>query len=179
MDPRRRVSAADHLMSGGVPLREVQGTGLPNFFEHQRDPSALQIAGFGPRERAEYFSHWAGILANPSMGTPTVLADDAVAGKVVCFERSGVWLVGFWLGRAQWGRSIAAESRRVFLMTVPTSALHALVATQNFVSIRALQKFGFVACTAPTLPEYGLGDASRDQTNECCMVLCATMECER
>lgn len=129
-----------------VRLRAVRGTDLQVFFEHQRDPEAARMAAFPPRDEQAFVKHWNRILNEPGIVVRTVLADGEVAGNVVSFERSGRREVGYWLGRAFWGRGIATRALAAFLAEFDARPLHALTAKHNTASQRVLEKCGFVRC---------------------------------
>jgi RimJ/RimL family protein N-acetyltransferase len=126
-----------------VRLRPVRGTDLQAFFEHQRDPEAARMAAFPPRDEQAFAKHWSRILNEPGIVVRTVLADGEVAGNVVSFERSGRREVGYWLGRAFWGRGIATRALGQFLAAHPVRPLIARVSKRNAASIRVLEKCGF------------------------------------
>ncbi|MFL5736099.1 MAG: GNAT family N-acetyltransferase [Actinomycetota bacterium] len=62
-------------------------------------------------------------------------------------------VVGYWLGKAFWGRGIATEALRRFVGELPERPLSANVAEHNVGSIRVLEKCGFVAVGGPRPPE--------------------------
>jgi RimJ/RimL family protein N-acetyltransferase len=126
-----------------VTLRDVQERDLPHFFDHQRDPEALRVAEFTPRNRDEFMAHWQKILDTEGVVTKTVLFGGHVAGNVVCFERGGRRQVGYWLGREFWGKGIATQALAMLLAAVGERPLFAFVARRNAGSIRVLEKNGF------------------------------------
>jgi RimJ/RimL family protein N-acetyltransferase len=130
----------------GVRLRAVQDSDLPIFFEHQRDPEAVQMAAFPSREWAAFLAHWTKIRADPSDLLQTILADGQVAGNIGSWEEEGERAVGYWLGREYWGRGIATQALAAFLRQVPTRPLYAHVAEHNVGSRRVLEKCGFTVC---------------------------------
>lgn len=128
--------------TGGVLLRAVDGSDLPVFFEHQRDPEANRMAAFAARDRDAFMAHWSRILEGQSV-VRTIVADGQVAGNVVSWEHSGRVEVGYWIGREFWGRGIATRALNAFLREVTTRPLYAHVAEHNVASIRVLEKCGF------------------------------------
>lgn len=128
-----------------VRLRPVHEDDLPIFFEHQRDPLAVEMAAFASREREAFDLHWTtNVLGNPEVIKRTIVCDGQVAGNVVCFERAGKQEIGYWIGREFWGKGIATEALRSFLLQVDQRPLHAIVARHNIGSFRVLEKCGFV-----------------------------------
>lgn len=126
-----------------IQLREVDEADLPELFEHQQDPAANAKAAFPPRDRDAFMAHWGNILRDSAVIKRTILADQHVAGQIVCFERSGQWLVGYWLGRRFWGAGIASRAVEQFVSSIAVRPLHAHVAKHNLASIRVLEKCGF------------------------------------
>jgi RimJ/RimL family protein N-acetyltransferase len=129
-----------------ITLREVMKEDLPVFFEHQRDAEAIRMAGFPSRDRDAFMAHWAKIMSKETNQTGilnTILADDTVAGNVVYWEAAGEPNIGYWLGKAHWGKGIASRAVAQFLARIETRPVYAHVAKHNFASIRVLQKCGF------------------------------------
>src|SRR5829696_1439964 len=129
-----------------VRLRAVEPADLAVIFEHQRDPESVALADVPPRDAAAFRAHWERLLADPTVLTRTILADGVVAGHALSFERDGRRLVGYWLGREQWGRGIASRALPALLQLLPQRPLHATVAEHNAASLRVLQKAGFEVC---------------------------------
>ena len=130
-------------MADTVTLRPVEPADLPIFFEHQRDPAGIAMAGVGGRDRATFDEHWSKILADEDSLIRTVVADGAVAGYVLSFERDGRREVGSWIGRDHWGRGGATAALGAFLGEERTRPLHAGVLPANRGSLRVLEKCGF------------------------------------
>jgi RimJ/RimL family protein N-acetyltransferase len=131
-------------MTDGVSLRDVREDDLPAFFGHQLDPEAVRMAGFPARGRDEFMAHWTKIMAGRTAVLRTILLRGEVAGNIVAWEQSGALNVGYWLGRAYWGKGIASAALSRFLTEVSARPIHACVAKHNAASIRVLQKCGFV-----------------------------------
>jgi RimJ/RimL family protein N-acetyltransferase len=138
-----------------VRLRGVTEDDLPVFFEHQRDPEAYRMAAFSPRDRDAFMTHWTKILRDASGDVRTVLLDGEVAGNVVAFDHEGHREVGYWIGRAFWGKGVATRALRAFLEEVRERPLYAGVAEGNVASIRVLEKCGFTIFEAPADEEDG------------------------
>jgi len=129
--------------AGAVTLREVSGDDGSVFFEFQLDPEASEMAGFQARSWDAHSSHWARILDDETVVTQTVLVDGQVAGNVVSFIQDGVREVGYWTGRAFWGRGIATQALADFLTHEQRRPLYAHVVKHNAASRRVLEKCGF------------------------------------
>ena len=129
-----------------VTLREVHKEDLPLFFEHQLDAEATQMAAFPSRDRDAFMVHWAKIMNKETNQTGilnTILVDDTVVGNVVYWEAAEEPNIGYWLGKAHWGKGIASAALAQFLTKIKTRPVYAHVAKHNFASIRVLQKCGF------------------------------------
>jgi RimJ/RimL family protein N-acetyltransferase len=141
--------------AGEVRLRSVTEDDLPAFFDHQRDPEANEMAAFPPRDRDAFMAHWTTILREAAAVVRTVLLDGQVAGNVVAFDFEGRREVGYWIGRAFWGRGVATRALQVFLEEVSERPLYAGVAEGNVASIRVLEKCGFTISEAQAGDEDG------------------------
>lgn len=124
-------------------LRPVHSSDPAIFYEHQCDPEALRMAAVLPRERDAFMAHWARIIDAGADTMRTIVDAGEVAGYIVCWEQSGEWKVGYWLGRESWGRGIASVALSRFLEQVTMRPLFARVAKQNPASRRVLEKCGF------------------------------------
>lgn len=129
-----------------VALRDVTDGDLPIFFEQQREPDANRMAAFPARDEAAFVAHWARILHDEANIIKTILFGGQVAGNIVSFEQSGRRQVGYWLGKAYWGRGIATQALSMFLRVVEARPLYAYVARHNMASVRVLEKCGFTLC---------------------------------
>ena len=126
-----------------IQLREVEPGDLPLFFEHQRDPIAVEMVAFTSRDRAAFDQHWAKLLANATNLVRTIVVDGQVAGNIGSFTRDGEREVGYWIDRAYWGRGVATAALSAYLGIEQTRPLYAGVAKHNVASLRVLQKCGF------------------------------------
>lgn len=125
-------------------LRDVIESDLPILFAHQRDPVATRMAAFPARDWDAFVAHWRGkVLGEQSVCKRTILIGDDVAGHIGSWNQDGKRLVGYWLGRAYWGRGIATAALAEFLAHDTARPLHAFVAALNVGSIRVLEKCGF------------------------------------
>jgi RimJ/RimL family protein N-acetyltransferase len=141
-------------ISGDIQLREVLPADLPEFYEYQCDPVALEMCAFVHRDRETFLAHWKKLLGDSSVTARTILLDGHVAGNIVCWPRDGRHLVGYWIDRRVWGRGVATRALQTFLEIVPLRPLYAYVAKHNIASLRVLEKSGFTHCPqeATTLP---------------------------
>ena len=101
------------------------------------------MAIFPARDREAFDAHWRRVLANPSNVVRVIEADGEVAGNIGSWEHDGMQLVGYWIGRAFWGRGLATAALAELATELPRP-LHAWVASSNAGSIRVLEKCAFV-----------------------------------
>src|SRR6059058_5980129 len=123
-------------------LRDVVDDDLPVFFEHQNDREAIEMAAFPPRVWEPFVTHWHKIRRDDSNVMRTILDGAEVAGNVLSWERDGKRYVGYWLGRAYWGKGLATSALAEFV-TLLERPLYAEVSTTNVGSRRVLEKCGF------------------------------------
>jgi RimJ/RimL family protein N-acetyltransferase len=128
-----------------VTLRPVEAADLPIFYEHQRDPAGIAMAGVGGRDRAVFDEHWAKILADDATRIRAILVGAEVAGYALAFERDGRREIGYWIGRDHWGRGVATAALMAFLGEEASRPLYAGVLPANLGSLRVLEKCGFAA----------------------------------
>jgi RimJ/RimL family protein N-acetyltransferase len=126
-----------------VRLRSVEDGDLDVFFDHQVDPKAIEMAAFPARDKDQFAAHWAKIRADDTVVVRTIVADGMVAGNIGSWQQNGQRLLGYWVGRAHWGRGVATEALARFVEELSTRPLYAHVAVHNVGSIRVLEKCGF------------------------------------
>lgn len=126
-----------------MTLRDVTHDDLPMFFDHQRDREACAMAAFPARGWDGFLAHWHKILADESVATRAILLDGEVVGNVVSFDQGGEREVGYWIGRAHWGKGVATGALTAFLRIEEQRPLTAHVAKRNVASRRVLEKCGF------------------------------------
>lgn len=134
-------------MADDIFLRDVIDDDLPLFFEQQRDPEANFMAAFtarDPNDREAFMAHWSRIRADESTTNQTIVSGGQVAGNIACFSDFGEPDIGYWLGKAFWGKGIATRALAAFLRQIHTRPLYARAAKDNAASLRVLQKCGFV-----------------------------------
>jgi len=134
-------------MSGSpCTLRPTTASDLPVLFAQQNEPGAAEMVGFTPRDWPAFEAHWTKLIANPELWTQTVEVDGQVAGYVLAYETDGAWEIGYWLGRAFWGRGLATAAAQAFLTLMEARPVRAHVVAHNIGSIRVLEKCGFQHC---------------------------------
>ncbi|MFN7966027.1 MAG: GNAT family N-acetyltransferase [Acidobacteriota bacterium] len=128
-----------------MALRPVIESDLPIFFEHQRDPIAVEMCVFTSRDWPAFVEHWTKrIMAAPTGVARTILIDGQVAGNAVTFDMFSDREIGYWIGREYWGRGLATYAVSELLKLDPIRPIYAHVAKHNAGSLRVLQKCGFM-----------------------------------
>jgi len=142
-------------MTRTVSLRNVEKSDLPILYLHQADPEATRMAAFPSRDREAFMAHWTKLLNTPAATTRTIVCDGEVAGNIVAWTDADERRVGYWIGKAHWGKGIATAALSMFLRVETTRPLTARAAKHNVASIRVLQKCGFTIVGEDRFP---LGD---------------------
>lgn len=148
-----------------VFLRPVTPTDLDQFFIHQLDPVANQMAAFtakDPTNRDLFLAHWGKVLADPGITVQTIIWQELVAGYVLHHNWFGDPEVSYWLDRQVWGQGVATAALRAFLQQTAVRPLHARVVSDNLASLRVLEKCGFVRVGT----DHGFAQARRRQVQE-------------
>jgi RimJ/RimL family protein N-acetyltransferase len=128
-----------------VGLRPVRDADLEIFYGHQLEPEAVSMALFPSRDRDTFFRHWkTNTLVRPDARAMTITYGDSVAGNIGSWATEEHVLVGYWIGKAYWGRGVATGALQRFIAEhEPRRPLHAHVVAANVGSIRVLEKCGF------------------------------------
>ncbi|WP_179891326.1 GNAT family N-acetyltransferase [Streptomyces sp. st170] len=136
-------------MENSVQLRDVVPEDLEAFLAYEHDPEAVRRSRFAPRERDAFMTHWeTRVLGDPANFVQTVVVDGETAGSVVAWWEEDRRFIGYWLGRAYWGRGIGTRALTAFLEREPARPLYADPAAGNTGSVRLLEKCGFTATGA-------------------------------
>ncbi len=130
-------------MTPAVRLRSVEDRDLDVFFDHQADPKAVEMAAFPARDKDVFAAHWAKVRADDTVVVRTIVADGMVAGHIGSWQEDGQHLLGYWVGREYWGRSVATQALALLMDEVLIRPLYAHVAAHNVGSIRVLDRCGF------------------------------------
>lgn len=130
-----------------ISLRPVEPPDVELFFLYQQDEELNTMQAFGPANPADRTGHderWAKMTSLPEILVRTILSRDEVCGFAVSFIMEGRREVGYLLGKEYWGRGIATEALRHFLLLLPERPLWAVAAEANIGSRRVLAKNGFL-----------------------------------
>jgi RimJ/RimL family protein N-acetyltransferase len=139
-------------------LREIVESDLLAIFEHESDAEACRMAAYPLRDRETFLSHWREkILRDPSTKKRAICIGEEVVGSIVSWAENERRFVGYWIGKAYWGRGIAALALRKFTLEIEkTRPLFASVATINKRSYRVLEKCSFIQVGGATVGSDGV-----------------------
>ncbi|MER7402150.1 GNAT family N-acetyltransferase [Streptomyces sp. NPDC000070] len=127
-----------------VRLRDVVEDDLDAFCAYEQDPEAARRSRFVPRPREAFMAHWKErVLGDETCLVQTVTVDGDVAGNLVAWWDGERRFLGYWLGRAYWGRGIGSRALGLFLEREENRPLHADPFSGNTGSVRLLEKHGF------------------------------------
>ncbi|MDT9697726.1 GNAT family N-acetyltransferase [Streptomyces sp. P17] len=127
-----------------VALRDVVDADLEAFLAFEHDPEAVRRSRFTPRPRDRFMRHWKErVLGDPDGFVQTVTLDGEVAGNLVAWWEGERRFIGYWLGRAYWGRGVGSRALGLFLERETTRPLYADPFKDNTASVRLLEKHGF------------------------------------
>ncbi|GAB2943301.1 GNAT family N-acetyltransferase [Streptomyces sundarbansensis] len=133
-------------MDNSVQLRDVVPEDLEAFLAYEHDPEAVRRSRFAPRERDAFMAHWrTRVLGDPANFVQTAVVDGETAGSIVAWWEGDRRFIGYWLGRAYWGRGIGTRALTAFLERETARPLYADPAAGNTGSVRLLEKCGFTA----------------------------------
>ncbi len=159
------------IESDMILLRKVMDNDLPNFFGHQEDPDANQMAAFtsrDPSDQEAFNSHWQKIMVDETVIIRTIIYQGQVVGYVLSYIDEGNPEAGYWIGKEFWGRAIATKALAEFLSTVNTPRpIFARTAKDNLASKRVLEKCGF--CVIKELKSFA--NARGEEIDELLLVL--------
>ncbi|MBR8643549.1 GNAT family N-acetyltransferase [Streptomyces tuirus] len=127
-----------------VRLRDVAEDDLEAFLAYEHDEEAARRSRFAPRPRDAFMAHWRErVLGDGTVFVQTVTVDGDVAGNVVAWWDGNRRFIGYWLGRAYWGRGIGSRALALFLEREKNRPLYADPFRGNTGSVRLLEKLGF------------------------------------
>ena len=130
-------------MENKIHIRDVTESDLPILYEQQLDPEATAMAAFPSRDHDAFMAHWKKIMAYENNLIKAISYGGEVAGYILSWEMEGEREVGYWLGKAYWGKGIATQAVAEYISIVKTRPLMAHVARHNVGSRRVLEKCGF------------------------------------
>ncbi|WP_043628873.1 GNAT family N-acetyltransferase [Nonomuraea candida] len=127
-----------------VRLRDVTEADLEVLLEQEHDPEAQRRSRFPAREREAFMRHWkTNILGDPAVFVRGVTVGGELAGNLVAWWEGERRFIGYWFGRAFWGRGIGSRAMELFLGEERVRPLYADPFHGNTASVRLLEKHGF------------------------------------
>ena len=130
-------------MENKIHIRDVTESDRPILYEQQLDSEATAMAAFPSRDHDAFMAHWKKIMAYENNLIKTISYAGEVAGYILSWEMEGEREVGYWLGKAYWGKGIATQALAEYISIVKTRPLMSHVARHNIGSRRVLEKCGF------------------------------------
>jgi len=130
-----------------ILLRKSTEKDLDTFFLFQVDPAAIHMAAFTPRDPTDkpaYIAKYTKLLQEPSVHMRTILYKDRIAGSISKFELDGHAEITYWIDRSFWGKGIATDALRQFLVLEKMRPIYGRTASDNAGSQKVLQHNGFV-----------------------------------
>ena len=129
-----------------VLLRDSTESDIEIFFKNQLDDEANYMAAFTPKDpndKEAYVSKWKRLLEDPLINMKTILAAGEIAGTVVKFEIDGEAEITYALGKEFWGKGIATQALRQFLLLENKRPIFGRTAFDNYSSMKVLEKCDF------------------------------------
>ncbi|UBU12380.1 GNAT family N-acetyltransferase [Nonomuraea gerenzanensis] len=131
-------------MDDVVLLRDVTEADLEVLLEYEHDPEAVRRSRFPPREREAFMHHWkTRVLGDPTGLVQAVTVGGELAGNLVAWWEGDRRFIGYWLGRAYWGRGVGTRALGLFLEKEQVRPLYADPFHENLASVRLLERHGF------------------------------------
>ena len=130
-----------------IKLRKAIIADLDTLFEFQLDQEAGYLAAFMPKghdDKSAYLTKYTKLFSNPEVNTQTILVGNTIVGSVAKFVMEGNAEITYWIDKKFWGKGIASNALRKFLVIEKTRPLFGRVAFDNFGSQKVLEKCGFV-----------------------------------
>jgi len=162
-----------------ITLRPIVDADLPIFFAHQQHRSAQRMAAFvheDPSDRAAFDAHWAKLMGAKKILKRSIEVDgqsvSQLVGHIMSFEMpnddGGLDReITYWIDHHHWGKGIASEALRQFLLIEPARPLYGRAALDNTPSIRVMEHNGFRLLRQ----ERGFANARGEEIDEVVMVL--------
>lgn len=131
-----------------IELHEVLPAHRDALFAQYSHPRSIHMAAFvfgDPFDREAYDSRMDRLLASPGMLYRTILADGEPVGDIASYFIEGEREVTYGVHPDNWDRGIATSALELFLEIETNRPLQARSASDNYGSLRVLEKCGFKA----------------------------------
>lgn len=129
-----------------VILSETHKEELETFYKFQLDEEASYLAAFTARDsndRTAYIDKYSKFLTDPSINMKTIRVGGEIVGSIAKFEMEGNAEITYWIDKKFWGRGIASEALKEFLLIEKARPIKGRAAFDNLASRRVLEKNGF------------------------------------
>lgn len=130
-----------------IILRPTTLPDLITLFTFQLDNEANYLAAFttiDPSDKEAFLNKYSKLLKDPSINNQTILLDNLIVGSIAKFLIEGDAEITYWIDRNFWGKGIATNALKTFLIIESTRPLFGRVAFDNYGSQKVLEKCGFV-----------------------------------
>lgn len=156
-------------MSPTITLRPIEPNDLPIFYQQLQHKPAQHMAAFvheEPSNRAHFDAHWSKLMKSDKILKRSIEVDGMLVGHIMSFEMMGDREITYWIDHHHWGKGIATEALKQFLLIETTRPLHGRAAKDNTASIRTMEKCGFIL----QAEERGFAHARGEEIDEVVMV---------
>lgn len=129
-----------------LALREVRGSDLDGLFAQMSDPESVAMAAFtsdSHSDRAAFDAWMTRLMTSPDIATRAITVNGDLVGSIASFVVDGQTEVSYWIERTVWGRGIASRALALFVEQLPVRPVYARAASDNFASLRVMEKVGF------------------------------------
>ncbi|MCP1301259.1 GNAT family N-acetyltransferase [Chryseobacterium sp. S0630] len=130
-----------------IKLRPTVVDDLETLFQFQLDDEANHLAAFTSKDSANkkaYIAKFTKLLADPTINNQTIIAGTVIVGSIAKFIMEGDAEITYWIDKNFWGKGIATNALKDFLVLETTRPLFGRVAFDNLGSQKVLKKCGFV-----------------------------------
>lgn len=130
-----------------IKLRPTAVDDLETLFQFQLDDEANHLAAFTSKDSANkkaYIAKFTKLLADPTINNQTIIAGTVIVGSIAKFIMEGDAEITYWIDKNFWGKGIATNALKDFLVLETTRPLFGRVAFDNLGSQKVLKKCGFV-----------------------------------
>jgi len=136
-----------HMAIPDMQLRKSSLQDLELFFTFQLDERARNMAAFTSKDTTNkqgYLNKYGPFLNDPTINMQTIVVDTKIVGSISKFEIEGEAELTYWIDNNHWGRGIAKEALRQFLLLEKMRPIYGRTAFDNIASQKVLLHNGFI-----------------------------------
>lgn len=129
-----------------IKLRPTEISDLDTLFQFQLDKEGGYLAAFmpeDPTDKSAYKEKFTKLLVNPAVNNQTIILDNNIVGSIAKFIMDGNTEITYWIDRKFWGKGIATEALKSFLVIETVRPVFGRVAFDNLGSQKVLERCGF------------------------------------